>query len=422
MNKRDIIPRVFCDMDGVVADFEKGVSQFSNINSEKLWMEIKKQLNFWEYLPKMKDADALWNIIEIYHPIMLSGVIQGEETATKNGKTEWMNNNFYFSDLHETPIQVIVTDSKKKSDFLYPGDILIDDKQENIDRWNEAGGIGILYTGDVQSIKNKLSEIYESPQIIRSEYQSIIDALRAKYPKNAFSGYQIPDKMRSYLKQEFGIQFSDETNNAYSFVCDHITRAMPAYDDLPEDAYPKIAVVGKIHDDAKGVQTLIASINNEIHRPDGRIYHITLALDNCENSIEQRGFRPKAYDSNTVIQDYIKEHDESALYNLSEPVLFFAPYQLFETEKQAKKEKAIKVETKTRSHHSFSDGKEGFCEINKTQKGVMTKYYYVEDGKNVIHNPDGPAIINIDINGKVFFSQNMINGKLIKPKSTSFEL
>lgn len=41
--------------------------------------------------------------------------------------------------------------------------------------------------------------------------------------------------------------------------------------------------------------------------------------------------------------------------------------------------------------------------------------------ENVIHNPDGPAIINVDINGKVFFSQNMIHGKLVKPKSSSLE-
>jgi len=417
---KNIIPRVFCDMDGVVADFEKGVSAFSSLESNIMWIEIKKQLNFWESLSKMQNADILWNNIKQYHPIMLSGVIQGEEATTKDGKTRWMNDNFNFSDTDDK-IHVIVTDSKKKADFLYPGDILIDDKQENIDRWNEAGGIGILYTGDVEFIKEKLDEIYESPGVINPDYQAQLNTLRSEYPKNAFSGYQIPDKMRSYLKQTFGVPFSDVTDNGYSFICDHITRAMPAFDDVPDDAFPQISVVGRIFNDAKGVQTLICSVNDSVFRPDGRVYHITLALDNCQDSIEKRGFRPKAYDSNNVISDHIKEYGESSIYNIPEPVIFFAPYQLFEIEKQAKKEKAIKVETKSRSGHVFSDGNEGFCETNKTQKGIMKKYYYIEDGKNVIHNPDGPAIINVDINGKVFFSQNMIHGKLVKPKSSSLE-
>jgi hypothetical protein len=42
--------------------------------------------------------------------------------------------------------------SKDKKDHCVSGDILLDDRKSNIDEWNQAGGIGILYRNDLDRV------------------------------------------------------------------------------------------------------------------------------------------------------------------------------------------------------------------------------------------------------------------------------
>jgi len=43
--------------------------------------------------------------------------------------------------------------SKDKQNYLKDHDILIDDREQNIQRWVEAGGIGILHTSAENTIR-----------------------------------------------------------------------------------------------------------------------------------------------------------------------------------------------------------------------------------------------------------------------------
>ena len=43
----------------------------------------------------------------------------------------------------------------QKAAFAYEGSVLIDDRQKNIDAWNDAGGIGIVHT----SAKNTINAL-----------------------------------------------------------------------------------------------------------------------------------------------------------------------------------------------------------------------------------------------------------------------
>lgn len=53
---------------------------------------------------------------------------------------------------------VICCLSKDKQNFGKPKDILIDDREPNIQRWEEMGGIGILHTSAEETIR-KLKEL-----------------------------------------------------------------------------------------------------------------------------------------------------------------------------------------------------------------------------------------------------------------------
>jgi hypothetical protein len=93
----------------------------------------------------MSGGKALWNYIKQYDPIILSA--PSREKSSKEGKRGWI-------DQEIGPDQkVIFKRAKEKHHYSDKNKILIDDKPETIDSWNNAGGIGILYNNTPDTIK-----------------------------------------------------------------------------------------------------------------------------------------------------------------------------------------------------------------------------------------------------------------------------
>ncbi len=101
-----------------------------------------------------------------------------------------------------------------------------------------------------------------------------------------YTAYVLSDESREELKQKFTPTYS-------KFIGHHITVVfgVPDDTDIPEEA--SIRVVGKI-DSNDGIEALVVSVNGEMKRPDGNIYHITWSL-------EPDVYSPK--DSNTLLQN-----------------------------------------------------------------------------------------------------------------------
>ena len=55
-------------------------------------------------------------------------------------------------------MEVICCRSKDKLLLASPNHVLIDDRQENIDAWQKAGGIGVLHSGDYADTLKRLKE------------------------------------------------------------------------------------------------------------------------------------------------------------------------------------------------------------------------------------------------------------------------
>lgn len=148
---------IFCDMDGVLVDFDKefernhGVLPYK-MPREKLWQIVLDTENYWLNLPKLKDADKLVQHLNKHGFQILTGLpAYGYDKAEKE-KRMWMKKHYGKEE------GVICCLSKDKQNFGKPKDILIDDREPNIERWEEMGGIGILHTSAEETIR-KLIEL-----------------------------------------------------------------------------------------------------------------------------------------------------------------------------------------------------------------------------------------------------------------------
>ena len=146
--------KVYCDMDGVIVDFEHGYDRLtgrkapgvhSTYNKDDFWGAITKAgKDFWANLEWMPDGKQLWDYIKQYNPELLTA--PSREESSRIGKQEWV-------DKHLPGTPVIFKQAKDKKDLAEPNAILIDDRKDNIAQWREAGGIGILHTSTSSTIK-----------------------------------------------------------------------------------------------------------------------------------------------------------------------------------------------------------------------------------------------------------------------------
>ena len=133
---------IFCDLDGVLADFEQGVINRFNKTPDELkpglmWGVINKSNSFFDTLPWMPRGKELWTAIKEYDPIILTGVPRSATAAEQ--KRKWCARELG-PDVH-----VITCSTKDKPDYCIINSVLIDDRSDNLNAWNTKGGKFLLY-------------------------------------------------------------------------------------------------------------------------------------------------------------------------------------------------------------------------------------------------------------------------------------
>ena len=67
-------PQIYCDMDGVVADFLAYTTEILGTKfKDDFWDQLPDDT--FLHLPKMQDADVLWKYIKQFNPFMLTSEI-----------------------------------------------------------------------------------------------------------------------------------------------------------------------------------------------------------------------------------------------------------------------------------------------------------------------------------------------------------
>lgn len=148
--------QIYCDMDGVIADFEGGVENHlpgfkaGEHSNSKLWKTVKnhqkKGGEHWFELEEL-DNGALWKYIARHNPEILSAT--GDPYfGADDQKRKWIQKH-----LIGNPKINLVRKTSDKAAWAGPNRILIDDRKEAIDDWNAGGGIGILHTSAADTIQ-----------------------------------------------------------------------------------------------------------------------------------------------------------------------------------------------------------------------------------------------------------------------------
>ena len=201
LNEEEAEIQIYCDMDGVLVDFEGGVVSYINedlrdkgrvpenmlknykklqnkLNQlgrdqeieiadltrdpEKKIQEVRKYMyqrveddyKFWRDLEWTPDGQDLWGHIKDKSPqiIILTSPMQGQ--GCHEGKKEWVRSNL------GSQYEVILETDKWK----YSGEskLLIDDFLTNIEPWSQEGGMVVHHqnaSDSVAELEDKLNEI-----------------------------------------------------------------------------------------------------------------------------------------------------------------------------------------------------------------------------------------------------------------------
>ena len=147
MNK---LPKIYCDMDGVLVDFEKNIVKYNKMSIDQWakipiatrWEKVIANKRFWHDAPWHSEGIKLWNFIKKYDVHILSAYVEhGNDPNCIPGKTHWVKSKL---GLQQNKINLVRR--KDKQNYANATSILIDDYKKNTDDFTRKGGIGIQFT------------------------------------------------------------------------------------------------------------------------------------------------------------------------------------------------------------------------------------------------------------------------------------
>lgn len=151
--------KIYCDMDGVLTDFDKRFNEihpwsptkFTEKNGKDEFWELidERGVGFWVGMEWMEDGKLLWEYLKTNHDVeLLSSPSRAEHSRL--GKRLWVRN-------HKLGAKLNLAYSYNKKKYAAPNHVLIDDRKDNIEGWESKGGIGILHTSTEDTIAKLLN-------------------------------------------------------------------------------------------------------------------------------------------------------------------------------------------------------------------------------------------------------------------------
>ena len=160
--------KVYLDMDGVLADFDQRFrdlsgmepKEFENKYGKKAFWDLideENKVKFWVGIPTMPGAADLVDAVKDYNYELLTSPSAKKQSYL--GKILWVRN--HIGDVFPSKPRINFKKAKEKhlvKPQLAKTDILIDDREDTIGRWNAAGGTGIVYKS-IGQVLNDLKKL-----------------------------------------------------------------------------------------------------------------------------------------------------------------------------------------------------------------------------------------------------------------------
>lgn len=159
--------RLYIDLDGVMADFDKYFFQefgfeSSKLDDQTLWKWINGHGNFFLNLPLCEGALDFFKFVKHLNPIILTACPKSNYITAAVQKRQWV-----YKHLGDDITVIPMLGGKNKCLFMHSlGDILIDDFEKNCIPWREHGGIAIQHK-NFESTKNQLNLILDASVIYK---------------------------------------------------------------------------------------------------------------------------------------------------------------------------------------------------------------------------------------------------------------
>lgn len=163
-----VVMIIHLDLDGVVVDFHRGFKQHTGrkiesfTSTSEFWVFAEQFPRLYADLPLTPDAMKLVGYVRSLECEFgvkveyLTAIPSVRNMPYAEGdKKLWTEKKIPYRWKFKTGPHAV-----DKQKHAKPGDILIDDKERNIQQWNAAGGTGILHTSAVDTIK-QLKRIFK---------------------------------------------------------------------------------------------------------------------------------------------------------------------------------------------------------------------------------------------------------------------
>mgnify|MGYP000042805701 CR=1 FL=1 len=149
---------IYVDMDGVIADFESWIMSILPDITEDDWRYNDGPWNvmadnvdiIYRNLKPLHLLPHFNNLYQVHGDVKFLSAIPTQWFGTEkwdkavNNKVSWLLNHiddFLVSDA------IFTKGASDKINYMKPGDILYDDRQDTVDAWTKAGGVGIHVKG-----------------------------------------------------------------------------------------------------------------------------------------------------------------------------------------------------------------------------------------------------------------------------------
>ena len=215
------ISKVYLDMDGVLCDFfeeyaklaeippdESGRYSYRNIPPAKSDPTLNKMVgtDFFARLPKCPTADTLVNMVSnvFGHYNICSSPLRGDHENSAKQKKIWISNH-----LNPQPRDIIITADKSKYAVQEDGtpNVLIDDRGDNITRWEAAGGVGIKYQADENGLDTVTKGLKRALRIIAGKRELVPQKLKSLDRSMPVATQDEPKPLQETVNQSEVVQF-----------------------------------------------------------------------------------------------------------------------------------------------------------------------------------------------------------------------